>query len=276
MILTIDYGGSNFRYQLDAQPVVALKTQTVDLMLFLEEMMAKYPIQSIAISFAGQVQNGVILSAPHIALQNFPIQKAIEERYATPLVIDNDLKCAALYEASLNPHANTFAVLYIGTGFGGALVHQGKIVAGLNNFAGEIGHTPFRATPFVCGCGRNDCLELSLSGKALELWSKHYGLDLEDFRLEDIKSKPKGDTIRQNFLDALEHSFLTLLSLFDPDRFIYGGSVMQNNPHLIDFLQECYKQSPFRRVRKTPKIELSISKEGCLEGAKLLLNQEKK
>ncbi|KIM09030.1 MAG: hypothetical protein KU38_09345 [Sulfurovum sp. FS08-3] len=276
MILAIDYGGSNFRFQLDRHPIVALETQSVDLMLFLEEMIAQYPIESIAISFAGQVRNGVILSAPNIALHNLPIQKIIEERYATPLVIDNDLKCAALYEASFDPHANTLAVLYIGTGFGGALVHQGKIIGGANNFAGEIGHTPFRATPFVCGCGRNDCLELSLSGKALELWSEHYGLELEEFRLEDIKSKPKGDTIHRNFLDALEHSFLTLLSLFDPDRFIYGGSVMQNNPHLIGFLKECYEQSPFRRVRKAPKIELSISKEGCLEGAKLLLKQEKK
>jgi len=276
VILAIDYGGSNFRYQLDTHPIVILETQSVDLMLFLEEMMVQYPIESIAISFAGQVRNGVILSAPHIALHNVEIQKVIKERYAIPLVIDNDLKCAALYEASLNPHANTLAVLYIGTGFGGALVHQGKIIGGANNFAGEIGHTPFRATPFGCGCGRNDCLELSLSGKALALWSHHYGLDLEEFRLEDIKSKPKGDTIHQNFLDALAHSFFTVLNLFDPDGFIYSGSVMQNNPHLIDFLQECYTQSAFKTVRKAPKIELSISKEGCLEGAKLLLNQEKK
>ncbi|MBN2826230.1 MAG: ROK family protein [Campylobacterales bacterium] len=272
MTLAIDYGGSNFRYQLDAQAVVTQKSDAIDLLAFLEEIMAQYPIERIAISFAGQIRDGIIVSAPNIALQNFAIKKAIQTQYNIPLAIDNDLKCAALYEASQKPHANTLAVLYIGTGFGGALVHQGKIIAGANNFAGEIGHIPFRTTPFVCGCGRSDCLELTLSGSALKMWSKYYGQDIEEFTLGDIKSKPKGDTIYQNFLDALSHSFLTVLSLFDPDGFIYGGSVMKNNPHLIEFLKECYEQSAFKAVRKAPTIELSSSKEGSLEGAKLLLN----
>jgi len=270
MHLTIDYGGTNFRYQLDDSDIMTLSSQSVDLIAFLDDMIVKYPIMSIAISFAGQIRDGVILSAPNITLQNLDIKKVIEQKYAIPLAIDNDLKCAARYENKIHSDANTIVVLYIGTGFGSTLVDGDKILSGRNNFAGEIGHIPFRATPFVCGCGRSDCLELTLSGSALHRWAEYYHLNLPNITLETLQSSKKGEQIHQNFLDALAHSFFTLLNLLDPDCFIYGGSVIQHNPQLLDYLKECYNNSSFSSIRKAPKILLSSSDNGALEGAKLL------
>jgi len=270
MHLTIDYGGTNFRYQLDNSDSMTLPSQSVDLVAFLDDTIVKYPIRSIAISFAGQIRDGVILSAPNIALQNLDIKQTIEQKHSIPLAIDNDLKCAARYENAIHTDANTLAVLYIGTGFGSTLVDRDKILSGHNNFAGEIGHIPYQKTPFRCGCGRDDCLELTLSGSALQKWAEYYHLNLPVITLETVQSSKKGEQIHQNFLDALAHSFFTLLNLFDPDCFIYGGSVIQHNPQLIDYLKECYNSSSFSTIRKAPKILLSSSDNGALEGAKLL------
>ncbi|MEA2029910.1 MAG: ROK family protein [Campylobacterota bacterium] len=270
MHLTIDYGGTNFRYQLGDSDIITLPSQSVELMAFLHDNIAKYPIKSIALSFAGQVREGEILSAPNIALQNLNIKQTIEQKYGIPLAIDNDLKCAARYENKIHSDANTIAVLYIGTGFGATLIDGDKIISGHNNFAGEIGHIPYKTTPFQCGCGRDDCLELTLSGSALHKWVEHYRLDLPSLTLQNLQSNKQGEQIYQNFLDALAHSFFTILNLFDPDCFIYGGSVIGHNPKLIDYLKECYNNSSFSTIRKAPQILVSSSDNGALEGAKLL------
>ncbi len=274
MNLYIDYGGTHFRYQIDDKAIVSLASQETDLVSFLDNIIEEESISKIGISFAGQVHEGKIISSPNIHLEKLDIKRYIQDKYGIPLEIENDLKCATLFESSLRPHYKNMAVVYIGTGVGCGLIANHQLLSGYNNFAGELGHIPFRKTPFICGCSRDDCLELSLGGNALKLWSKHYELDSSNIKLEALKTTPLGKEIYENFEKALEHCFFTLLNLFDPEAFIFGGGVMSQNPHLLESIKKYYEKSSFYNIRKSVEILLSSSTNGSLEGAKILLQQK--
>ncbi len=258
MNLYIDFGGTHFKYCFDNDEVIVLESNKVDLIEFIEaQINLKKRLENIAISFAGQVRDGVILNAPNIDLKELYIKRYIEEKYNINVVVENDLNAATIYEYSLYKGINSMAVLYIGTGFGCGIVIKDKILYGKDNFAGEIGHIPYKKTTTICGCGRDDCLELSVSGNALR------GLKLNEV----------GDNTKQIFLDGLVHSFFTLLNILNCDVYILGGSVIQNNIWLLDFLVEEYKKSSFYNLRGELKIAISDSKYGNIEGLKLLIKE---
>lgn len=274
MNLYIDYGGTHFRYQINNEAVVSLESKDTQLVQFLENIIEEKGISKIGISFAGQVREGKIISAPNIHLESLDIKSYIQDKYQIQLEIENDLKCATLFESSLYPQYKNMAVIYIGTGVGCGLIVNQQLLCGKNNFAGELGHIPFKKTPFVCGCSRNDCLELSLGGKALKLWSKHCGLDSTNISLDMLKTTSAGKEIYENFENALEHCFSTLLNLFDPEAFIFGGGVILQNPHLLEKIKQYYEKSSFYNVRNSSEILLSSSTNGSLDGAKILLQQK--
>lgn len=255
MNLYIDFGGTNFKYCLDNGDVFTIASSEVELLDFIEtQIKINNCIKNIAISFAGQVKNGIILSAPNIKLKNLDIKNYIFEKYKINLLIENDLNCAAAYEYSKH-NVSSIAVLYIGTGFGSAFVINGKILSGYSNLSGEIGHIPFRKMENFCPCGRDDCLELSISGKALG------GKTLEQCDEKTVEL----------LKDGLKHAFFTVLNLLDPDVFVFGGSVISNNSWLIDFLQNEYKNSSFSDIRDDLNIFVSDAKYGNIEGLKILL-----
>jgi len=263
MNLYIDFGGTHFKYCFDNEEVVVENSSEVDLVSFLDNQIALQTkrgktIKNIAISFAGQVRDGVILYAPNIDLKELYIQKYIEEKYGINLVVENDLNIASIYEYSKYKNLNSMAVLYIGTGFGCGIVIGGKVLYGKDSFAGEIGHIPFRKRDTKCSCGRDDCLELSVSGKALG------GL-----KLNEVDEKTK-----QLFLEGLAHSFFTILNLCNCDVYVLGGSVVQNNIWLVDFLKEEYTKSSFYNLRGELVVVVSDSYYGNIEGLKILLSQK--
>ncbi len=272
MNLYIDFGGTNFRYCLDDEEIYTQSSKDIDLKSFLDNFLPKHDIEFIGISYAGQVENGEIISAPNIKMKNFKVQQYVKEKYNIDLEIDNDLNCAALAEHALID-SKMLAILYIGTGFGSAFIDNGTLIKGSNNFSGEIGHIPFKSTPFRCGCGRRDCLELSTSGSSIEKWGKHFGLNLPIYSLENFNAIKREDAtfIYNNFYKGLAFAFHTILNLFNPDTIILGGSVVKNSSEkILSFLTKEQDRASFHRSRKKVDIRVSSIQEGSLKGAKLL------
>ena len=269
MKLYIDYGGTNFRYQLDDGEIISTLSKKINLKLFLDKIISQYSIDFIGISFAGQVDNGKIISAPSIGVKEFDVKRYIQDRYNINLEIGNDLNCASLAESGVRD-SKVLALFYIGTGFGSGIVLEGRPLLGANSLGAELGHTVFRETPFVCGCGRSDCLELSCSGRALERWSKYYNLEATTLsELEKLKSY-EAKIVYNNFFDGLKRAFHTTLNLIDPDFLILGGSVARNESKIVKFLQKEQQKVSFKNIRKNLKIEISQFENGSLVGAKLL------
>ncbi|QOG11464.1 ROK family protein [Arcobacter sp. FWKO B] len=255
MNLFIDFGGTNFRYCFDDGEIKVLKSKETELVSFIEtQIVLKRDIKKIYISFAGQVKDGKILSAPNIKIQTFDLKHYIKEKYDIDIFIENDLNCAAIYEYSKYQNAKILALFYIGTGFGSAFMINGKLLSGKDNIAGEIGHIPYKKKDLGCKCGRNDCLELSVSGKV--------------FGERTFENSPT--STQEDFLDGLKFAFHTVLNLFDPDVFVLGGSVVKNNPFIIDFLKKEYNDSSFKGIRSDLQIFLSDINDANIEGLKII------
>lgn len=255
MNLYIDYGGTNFRYSFDEGELFSIKSDSVELVDFLEtEIEFQKDIRKIFISFAGQVKDGKILSAPNIKIKNLDLGQYFYDNYGVEVILKNDISCAAIYEHSRYKDAEIMALFYIGTGFGSAFVVDGKVLGGKDSIAGEIGHIPFRKKSFSCGCGRDDCLELSVSGKVFK----------------DGTFNDASENVKKEFLEGLAFAFHTVLNLFDPDIFVLGGGVVKNNPSLLDFLKEEYKSSSFKTIRSELKISISDIDDANIEGLKIL------
>ncbi len=280
MVLAFDIGGTHIRraviqkgcaHHLDRHPSRDL---AATLYRLTAESLERHPaLKGVAISFAGQIQNGAICSAPNIdtgELQGRSIPAWFEENFGLLAAIDNDLKCAARAEAACYPDAQALAVLYIGTGFGGALIEKGQLICGSGNQAGEIGHIPFEPAPFRCGCGGESCLELAASGSGVECWCAALGL--KPAPLSELKAQhtPQAEAICKRFERGLKHAIATLLPLFNPDRVVLGGGVIAHNPWLLATAQEA-TQGAFGPASHAEVCLSTLGDEANLIGASRLL-----
>ena len=114
-------------------------------------------------------RHGTAVSTVHYPLTDVPIRDLMAERLGLPVWIDNDANCALLAEHRAGAAAGTaHAVMYtLGTGIGGAIIVDGKLVRGVGGGAGELGHMTVVLDGPRCPCGSHGCLELYASGNAL-------------------------------------------------------------------------------------------------------------
>ena len=240
MTLLVDAGGTYLRYALEQKgmgEVHKIDSDALTLRELLELELALYPkIKSICISYAGQVRDGVILSAPNRKGDEGDIKSYFEKQYNTKLWIQNDLLCALLAEAKAH-QSQDLCALYVGTGLGLGVMSASQVLVGVSNTATELGHIPYKKTPFVCGCGRDNCLELFASGSALARWKEYYALDetmdlLSLFHSQD----PNAQKIYQEFEEALLYAMGTVITLFNPQKLVLGGGVFEKNSWLYERL----------------------------------------
>lgn len=276
--LLLDYGGTNFRWIVvdDLAPPLVFKniekkpSKDMNLKEFLLSFRNKN-LNSIRISFAGQVKNAVICSAPNIVQESFNIKKFIQKNFTkTKLFIDNDLNCAALAESAVYKSDN-LGVYYVGTGFGASAISGGTLIKGDNNLANEIGHLPFKKSTFECICGKNDCVELFCSGKALE--KRCYQLDtkLSYHNLSELKNSPNQAVkkIYDDFIEGLFFAVKVSVTLFDFETVVLGGSVIKNNTFLKKLIAQELQSISFANQRDI-KVNISTLSEGSLEGTRFL------
>ncbi len=272
--LFIDIGGSYLRSEFVSNEGVVtdtLRSSEIGLLSYIDSVVSHHPsIDFIGISYAGQVEMGTIIAAPNIHIDCYEIAETVESRYGIPLKIDNDLNCAIRAEAA---HWNTqsIAALSVGTGIGAAVIDQGHLVRGSHNMAFEIGHIPYRESPFVCGCGRNNCIELYASGSGLSKWLDHEGIGGE-VDLECFKSSlsPQKERIAHSFEEALITATGVVVTLANPEILVLGGGVIHKNPYLLKFIRDNLKKYTLSSAYDTLRIELSVLENPSLAGAKLL------
>lgn len=274
--LFIDIGGTHLRSEVcSGSDVVSesVRSQDIGLLSYIDRVMHQYPdIDFIGISYAGQVNKGVLVASPNINIDEYDIVSAVNSRYGIPLKIDNDLNCAIRAEAAYWK-ADNIAALFVGTGIGAAVIDQGKLVSGSRNMAFEIGHVPYRETPLLCGCGRSNCLELYASGSGISKWLTLYGRDLHP-NLEQLKNSLVTDerSVAAEFERAVLHAAGILVTLANPDILVLGGGIVEQNPYLVSLVRENLKEYALKPSLKTLQIEKSVLENAPLSGAKLLEN----
>lgn len=115
---------------------------------------------------------GVVRHAVNLDVEWLDLARELERALQTTVLVENDVKAAALGVSRLigGGRVESLAYLNLGTGLASAIVHRGVVLRGIDGVAGEIGHLPVGGqTP--CPCGQVGCLETLASGSALErLW----------------------------------------------------------------------------------------------------------
>ena len=219
------------------ESAVAARTPTV---------LARQARPTIGIGIPGTISpaTGLIKNANSTWLIGHPFENDLARALGRPVRLANDANCFALSEATDGAAAGAAVVfgVIIGTGTGGGLVVNGRVVVGANAIAGEWGHNPLpapgddeRPGP-ECYCGRSGCIETFLSGPALARdYLAHGGEDIP--AIEIAARAARGEARATGCLDRYERRFAraiaSVINVVDPDVVVLGGG-LSNVPRMYD------------------------------------------
>ncbi|SQJ20976.1 N-acetyl-D-glucosamine kinase [Serratia rubidaea] len=182
--------------------------------------------------------------------------------------VENDANCFALSEAwdkEFRRYPVVFGLI-LGTGVGGGLIVDGKVVSGRNHIAGEFGHLRLpvdalevlgRDIPRVaCGCGHHGCIENYISGRGFEWLYAHFyqqRLSAPQIIAHYQAGEPQAQAHVERFLDLLAICLGNLLTVIDPHLVVIGGG-LSNFAAIYQALPSRLPRS-LLRVAKMPRIE---------------------
>ena len=201
---------------------------------------------TVGIGIPGAIapSTGLIKNANSTWLIGRPLESDLARALGRPVRLANDANCFALSEATDGAAAGAAIVfgVIIGTGTGGGLVVNGRVVTGANAIAGEWGHNPLPAAGDEerpgppCYCGRSGCIETFLSGPALARdYAAHGGEAVA--AIEVAARAEAGEARAAACLDRYERRFAraiaSVINVVDPDVIVLGGG-LSNMRRLYD------------------------------------------
>ncbi|WP_432537065.1 ROK family glucokinase [Kineococcus arenarius] len=240
-----------------------------------EELAGAHDIVSVGIGAAGFVdaERANVLFAPHLAWRNEPLREAVERRVRARLgrrvgrrtVVENDANAAAWAEYRFGAGRGESRLLCVtmGTGIGGGIVTQGRVVRGRYGLAGEFGHMVVVPGGHRCECGNRGCWEQYASGNALVREARelarsaspvaHALLELADGDPEAITGPLVTDAARAGDPAAVELfeevgrwlgvGVANLAAALDPGTVVIGGGVSDADELLLGPCREAYRRT---------------------------------
>ena len=209
---------------------------------------------TVGIAMPGAISSatGLVKNANSTCLNGRPLQQDLETALARPVRLANDANCFALSEAIDGAGAGydcVFGVI-LGTGVGGGIAIEGRILCGANVIAGEWGHNPLpwpqpdELPGPVCYCGRAGCVETFLSGPGMSAdHRRHARKDLDP--AEIVRAAEAGDSDAgaslARYVDRLARGLAMVINLIDPDAIVLGGG--------LSAIAALYREVPQRWAR---------------------------
>ena len=211
------------------------------------ELREKYRVTEIGIAIPGTVYNNEIKKSVNIGIENYNIIDELKKYIDLPIKIRNDAKCAALAEAEngcLKEYKRSIFIT-LGTGIGGAVIINGKLLDTGKLPGCEFGHMIVQKDGIKCNCGKNGCMEKYASMKILKNSLRDIlGLD-ETTRGEEllyiIRNNPDDKKINKvidEFIEYLSIGISNLINIFEPEAIGIGGSFVYFSDVLLDRLKE--------------------------------------
>ena len=237
-----------------------------------------------------------IIVTPNINLAGFPLKNELAKFYKTKVVIDNDVNCGLLGEQWLGVAKNKKHVigLFPGTGIGGAILIDGKLITGTQGAAAELGHMIISINGPQCSCGNKGCLEALASRwaiqrdikKAIKSGKKSLITELTKNNLNVIKSKaikqaltrrdPVVTTIMTQVALTLGQACLSINHIFNPEMIVLGGGVIEAcGDFLIPRIKKITSNDPFfKKFKSCQIIEAKLQDDAVLLGAVALVKRQ--
>jgi fructokinase len=180
-------------------------------------------------------KDGLMQNAENTALQGQPFERDLARVLDRPTRLANDAACFALSEAidGAGTGARVVFGVIVGTGCGGGIVVDGRVLSGANATGCEWGHNPIsRPTPreaaATCTCGRRACVEAFLSGPAIARDHREVtgeALPAEKIAARALEGSPGALATIERYVDRMARALAPVINLLDPDVIVLGGGV---------------------------------------------------
>jgi len=309
----IDVGGTNIKFGLfypdgkiiykEQRPTMAEKgaTPLMHLITNIAERLMQHAAEEefetpwLGVGTPGSIdfKTGRVLGqTPHISgWEGMEIGENLRDRLNMPVWVDNDVNAMSLAELKFGAAVGTKSALCVtvGTGVGGAVILNGKVVRGHNHSAGEIGHMTINFDGPSCKCGKKGCVEaycsssaiISRTKKRLEkemspVFQELTGGDLNKLGIKAITSAAKQDdyiakeVLEQN-AEYLAIGLGSAANLLNPQLIIIGGGIVDGWPEFVGYVSSAIRKHAFPSAVKELKIvKAALGNDAGFIGAGLL------
>lgn len=226
----------------------------------------KESVLGLGIGVPGAVDGkGIVFSCINLGWGEKDVPRELGDLTGLPVACGNDATMAALGECWQGAGAENMVFVTLGTGVGGGIVCDGKIIAGVHGAGGEIGHIPLVTDETIpCNCGKCGCAEQYLSATGIVRLAKEtLALPHEASVLEEgaLSAKAVFDAAREKdpvavktldrYFDMMGRFLGILCCVADPEVIVLGGGVSKAGQMLIDGALEPMKKYAFAPCRTT-------------------------
>ena len=257
-----------------------------------EKSLKKEEIAGVGIGVPGPVdENGDVLMAVNLHWGHKCIEKELAELTGLPVRAGNDANVAALGEMWMGGAAGYRNVVLatLGTGVGGGIIINGKIISGTHGAGGEIGHVHVDDTiTESCNCGNKGCLEQVASATGIaRLARKALAADDRPSLMRDaaeVSAKTVFDAVKagdevakevaETFGKYLGTALAVIAGVVDPQVFVIGGGVSKAGPVLLEYIQKYYKVYAFPSCKDAAFVLATLGNDAGIYGAAKLVLEE--
>ena len=224
------------------------------------------------------IEKGYITNSNNLpVLENFPLRDEIERRLGAPIILENDANAAALGEKWMGAgkDVDNLVLLTLGTGIGGGIISDGRVLHGELGMAAELGHITIDPNGNPCGCGNYGCLEKIASATAVEAMSDLMSVGVHLTSLQVFEKAMDGDEkakmIFRQMGWALGIGIANLINIFNyPLYLLSGGMLPAWDMFAPSMLEEIRKRSFTFRNTQTRVERATLGNQAGLIGAAYL------
>ncbi len=231
----------------------------------------------IAVPSSIDPESGDSLCSPALGWRNIPIKKTLEGVFGREVFLENDVNCGAYAEYRLGAGKGFENVVayFVGTGLGGGIILNGKLLRGVRGVAGELGHEKIRFGGRKCGCGSRGCVEAYCSKTA---FAKKLRKEIKkgrktSLKLGDENSRLKSSALTEAFASgdelvleivndgfrALGVAVANISTILAPQCIVIGGGVVESlGSSVMRPIEEAFEKNIFALARKDLELRLSL------------------
>lgn len=256
-----------------------------------EKKLSRLDIEGIGMGVPGPVSpDGTVLKCVNLGWGVFNVEEELNRLTGFKVKAGNDANVAALgemWQGGGKGYKNIVMVT-LGTGVGGGVIIDGKILPGAAGAAGEIGHIPMRDDETeTCGCGKKGCLEQYASATGIVRLTRRY---LEVHKDEHVLTMLKDNYTAKDIFDAakledkialamvdevgnmLGKALASISCVINPEAFVIGGGMAKAGEILLNAIRKYYTEYAFHAARDTVFKEAELSNNaGIYGGVRLVL-----
>ncbi|MFD1713221.1 ROK family glucokinase [Amnibacterium flavum] len=264
-----------------ATPVGDTELLETTIVQMVQDLAGDGPIAAVGVAIPGFIDaaQSTVYYTPNLPWRHEPIREKLEARLALPIVIENDANAAGWAEFRFGAArlVSDMVMLTIGTGVGGAIVHDDTLFRGGFGAAAELGHLRVVPGGLPCGCGARGCIEQYGSGRALLRMAGEVadaggvGLALAEARTRSggiLSGHDVADLISQDDPGALValrrlgrhlgEACASLAAVLDPQMFVIGGGVAQAGESLLGPIRASFLEAlPARGYHPEPEFRIA-------------------